>query len=65
MNIITYIIALTVIIIVEKLTNVPPQKYHEALLTYYYTINYTNYRIIPSGSLRGTAGLCEKSLHPP
>ena len=65
MNIITYIIALTVIIIVEKLTNVSPQKYHEARLTYYYTINYANYRIAPSGSPLDVAGLCRKSLHPP
>jgi hypothetical protein len=42
MNIITYIIALTVIIIVEKLTNVSPKQYHEARLTYSYTIILSN-----------------------
>jgi len=63
MNIII-IIALTVII-VEKFANVSPPQYHEARLTYYYTINYTNSRIIPNGSPLDVAWLCRKSLHPP
>lgn len=58
------IITLTVIIL-EGLTNVSPLQYQEARLTYYYTINYTNYRTAPSGSPLDVAGLCRKSLHPP
>ena len=58
------IIALTVII-VEELANVSPLQYHEARLTYYYIINYANYRITPSGSPLDVAGLCRKSMHPP
>lgn len=41
MNIIVYIIVLTVIIVV-KLSNVSPSKYHEARLTYSYTIILSN-----------------------
>ena len=65
MNIVIYIIALTVIIIVEKLTNVSPKQYHEARLTYLNTTNYANHRIAPNGSHLDAAGLCRKSLHPP
>ena len=41
MNIIIYIIVLTVIIL-EEFTNVSPKQYHEARLTYSYTIILSN-----------------------
>lgn len=60
-----YLIITLTVIIVEILANVSQLQYHEARLTYYYTINYANSRIIPNGSLFDAAGLCRKSLHPP
>lgn len=60
-----YLIITLTVIIVEELANVSPLQYHEARLTYYYTINYANYRITPNGSPLDVAGLCGKSLHPP
>ena len=64
MNIIIYIIALTVIIVV-KLANVSPPQYHETRLTYSYTIIWTNLLNNPKRITIDAGGVPLKIRAPP